>query len=129
MIENITQFYTELTLQKDKMPKIFVTNYNPEFSYEMVHEHGDPIYMSQGFVPPTDYGVVMSKFRAFAETASAEDHLLLSGANVLVAMAVAAWLDVHGAVNVLQHTKKKNEHGKIVPAYASFELALTTVVE
>lgn len=111
------------------MPKIFVTNYNPEFSYDMVHEHGEPVYMSQGFVPPADYGTTLAKFRAFAETATADDHLLLSGANILVAMAVAAWLDVHGAVNVLQHTKKKNEQGRIVPAYASFDLVLTTTEE
>lgn len=105
-----------------EMPKIYVTNYNPEFSYDLVHEYGDPVYMTQGFVPPADFSAVERKFTKFAEEATENDFLLLSGANILVAIAIAAWLRKHPNVSVLQHTKKRNEDGRIVPAYTMFTL-------
>ena len=104
------------------MPKIYVTNYNPEFSYDLAKEYGEPVYMTQGFVPPADFNSVSAKFEKFASEATEDDFLLLSGANVLVAIAVAAWLKSHANVPVLQHTKKRNAEGRLVPAYTLYTI-------
>ncbi len=104
------------------MPKIFVTNYNPEFSYELIHDYGDPVYMTQGFVPPAEFANYEKKFTEYAKNATEDDFLLLSGANILVAIATAAWLKVHTSVNVLQHSRKRDESGKLVPAYTMYTL-------
>lgn len=109
--------------QKQKMPKIYITNYNPEFSYDLAREYGEPIYMTQGFVPPADFAAIERKFTKFAAEATSDDFLLLSGANILVAIAVAAWLRTHPEVTVLQHSKKRDESGRIVPAYTVFTVS------
>jgi hypothetical protein len=104
------------------MAKIFVTNYNPQFSYEVAYEYGDPVFMTQAFVPPEGYAHAQKKFDTFAASATADDVLLLSGANVLVAMAVAAWLRYFPSVTILQHGKTRNSEGKIVDCYTLYTL-------
>jgi hypothetical protein len=102
------------------MPRVFVTNYNPDFDYESASELGELVYMTEGFVPPSNYKSAERKFAAFASASGPDDLLLLSGANVLVAIAVARWLDVHSGVTVLQHTKRRGESGRMESAYTSF---------
>ena len=104
------------------MSKVFVTNYNPDFSYDDAENIGELIYMTEGFVPPAHYASAQKKFAAFAASASSDDVLLLSGANVLVAVAVSEWLGVHDTVTVLQHTKKRGESGRLESSYTTFTL-------
>ena len=103
------------------MPKIFVTNYNPDFSYDNADQFGEVVYMTQGFVPPSQYENVTRKFEQYAKSASEDDMLLFSGANILTAIAVSEWLKVFPSINVLQHTKKR-ENGQQVSAYTSFRI-------
>lgn len=88
------------------VPKVYITNYNYAFDYTGAEGFGEPIFMTQGVVPNQHLLQKLDIFRKFAAQSSPEDYLLLSGSNVLCAMATIAWAEVHGSVNILSHAPR-----------------------
>jgi hypothetical protein len=86
------------------MPKVYVTNYNPNFQYDAAEEFGDVIYMTEGVQSKAKMSKLYDVFKAFAQRASEEDFVMLSGTNLVCAIATSAWLSIHPRMNVLQHT-------------------------
>lgn len=104
------------------MPKVYITNYNADFSYKLAEEYGETVFMTHGFVPAEQFDQTERRFESYAREATDEDMLLLVGATTVCAIAVAAWLRVHPEVTLLQYTKRRNEEGKSVPAYNMYIL-------
>lgn len=104
------------------MPKVYITNYNADFNYDLAKKYGEVVWMSHGFVPAESFQEVEERFESFARNAEEDDMLLLVGATTLCAIAVAAWLRVHDEVTLLQYTKKRDENGRTVPAYNMYIL-------
>lgn len=93
------------------MPKIYNTNFNPRHDYEKAEEFGELIHMTKGYIPPHKLNQLSKTFQTYAKQANKNDQLLLSGSNLVCVLAVAAWLEVHSEVQVLQHTKTRGEDG------------------
>lgn len=107
------------------MPKVYVTNYNGNYDYSKAEEYGELIHMTQGFIPGSRYDSSMKTFENYAKTASDDDYLLLSGSNLVCALAVAAWLRHKGKVNLLQHGKSWDESKNPIPVYLSYNVSLS----
>jgi hypothetical protein len=88
--------------------RIFVTNFNPEHDYDVAEEMGETVMMTHGFIPAARLSKTMETFDTYARQASPDDALLLSGANIVCVLAIAAWLRHHPTVTVMQHTKVKD---------------------
>jgi hypothetical protein len=89
------------------MPKVYNTNFNPRHSYEKAETLGQVIHMTKGYIPSDKIYQFQNDFKSYAKQAAPGDFLLLSGSNLVCVLAVAAWLEVHGEVIVLQHTKSR----------------------
>jgi len=103
--------------------KIFVTNYNPEHDYEVAEEMGTVVMMTHGFIPAGRLTKTYETFDTYAQQAQEGDALLLSGANIVCAMAVAAWLRHHPSVTVMQHTKVKSDNGGFRTSYITYNVS------
>jgi hypothetical protein len=97
--------------------KVYVTNYNPNYEYDKAESFGEIVNMTQGYIPPHKYEKAFNTFHTYAQQANANDYLLLSGSNIICALALAAWLRYHEDVSILQHTKSKDENGSPIYYY------------
>jgi hypothetical protein len=103
------------------MSKIYNTNFNPRHSYEKAEELGELVHMTKGYIPPHKLAQFSKFFQNYAKQANKDDYLLLSGSNLVCVIAVASWLEVHGEVQVLQHTKSKDD-GEISDSYLVYHV-------
>lgn len=106
------------------MPKVYVTNYNGNYDYSKAESYGELIHMTQGFIPTSRYDGALKTFENYAKTASDEDFLLLSGSNLVCALAVAAWLRHRGSIKLLQHGKAWDESKNSIPTYLSYNVSI-----
>lgn len=104
------------------MPKVYITNYNPNFTYEAAEEFGDTVHMTEGVQSKTKIPRLYKTFKSYAERASQDDIVLLSGTNLVCAIATAAWLSVHPRITVLQHTTFI-PNGETKPQYIMHEIS------
>lgn len=107
------------------MPKVYSTNYNGSYDYSAAEKFGTVIHMTQGFIPPHRHNSIMQTFENYAKTATSEDYLLLSGSNLVCAMATAAWLKYNENVRLLQHMKSKASDGSQETSYVSYNVTLS----
>lgn len=107
------------------MPKVYSTNYNGSYDYSAAEKFGTVIHMTQGFIPPHKHGAIMQTFENYAKTATADDYLLLSGSNLVCAMATAAWLKYNEKVRLLQHMKNKSPDGQQETSYIMYNVAIS----
>lgn len=98
-------------------PKVYVTNYNGNYDYSPAEKYGELINMTQGFIPAYRYQSILSTFDNYAKTASDEDYLLLSGSNLVCALAVICWHKHGRKLRLLQHNKEFDENRTPVPSY------------
>jgi len=96
----------------DKKPKVFVTNYNGSYDYSSAEKHGELVNMTQGFIPLHRATSILSTFENYAKQATSDDFLLLSGSNLVCALAMAAWMKHRPNVSLLQHHKVNGQDGQ-----------------
>lgn len=99
------------------MPKVFITNYNPAYDYSRADELGETVMMSSGFIPEYKLAALEATFTEYAKQAHISDYLLLSGSNIVSALAAAAWAKQGKAVTFLQHGRSKNADGNMSTTY------------
>jgi hypothetical protein len=107
------------------MPKVYCTNYNGSYDYSAAEKFGTVIHMTQGFVPPHRHDAIMQVFENYAKTANSEDYLLLSGSNLVCAIATVAWLNYNPGIRLLQHMKVKGVDGTPQTSYVSYNVTLS----
>jgi hypothetical protein len=89
------------------MSTVYVVNFNANYDYTDAARFGEVVYMSKGYLPDRSPEDMAKLFREYAVNSKPEDYLLLSGSNILCAIAVAEWM-AKGPVNVLfMSTKNK----------------------
>jgi hypothetical protein len=76
--------------------------------------------MTSGYIPAKNYQSTLTTFENYAKTATENDYLLLSGANLVCALAMAAWLRHHDGVTLLQHGKGFDENKNPIPIYQQY---------
>lgn len=103
------------------MPKVFITNYNPEYDYSAAEELGETVIMTSGHIPEYKLGAVHKIFESYAKTSQPEDYLLLSGSNIVTGIAVHAWADLAPTVALLQHSRAKDKDGNYRTAYIKYD--------
>ena len=99
------------------MPKVFITNYNPAYDYSKADELGETIMMSSGYIPEYKLAALEATFSEYARKANITDYLLLSGSNIVSALAAAAWMRNGKAVTFLQHGRTKSTDGNMITTY------------
>jgi len=104
------------------MRKVFVTNYNKMFDYERAKEFGELVFMTQGMILPREYDNIATTFENYAKLAHDDDILLLSGPNLICAVATTTWLRFHPVVELMQHGKVKDENGALIPSYITYRV-------
>jgi len=97
--------------------KIHVTNYNPAYDYSNAEQYGELIFMTKGYLPPSAHRKAEESFLAYATQASTDDYLMLSGSNIVCALALASWLSVFKSANLLYHVKGKGSGEANSPSY------------
>lgn len=103
-------------------PKVYVTNYNGNYDYSSAESYGELINMTQGFIPFHRYDAVLNTFENYAKTANENDYLLLSGSNLVCALAVSAWIKHRGSARLLQHGKAWDEKKNPIPTYLEYNV-------
>jgi hypothetical protein len=98
-------------------PKVYVTNHNANYDYSSAEAYGEIIYMTSGYMPAKNYQSILTTFENYAKTATENDYLLLSGANLVCALAMAAWLRHHKSVTLLQHGKGMDDNKNPISVY------------
>jgi hypothetical protein len=106
------------------MPKIFVVNNNPEYDYDFLDEIGEPIYMTHGFVPLGRFDDKVKVFKKYAGQFSEGDILLLSGQNILCAVALSTFLRCisNTPIKIMQAIAKRNPDGTIQHGQVSYDV-------
>lgn len=82
------------------MNKVYVTNFSG-YTYDKADQFGELIYITSGFVNVSNNQELRNKLNSFITKANKDDYLLLSGNNLLCALALHCWLNVHGVCKVL----------------------------
>jgi len=88
---------------------VYVVLFNPEFDYTDAERYGTICYMLKGFMVGKSTKELHHIFCQFAKTAKESDYLLLSGSNLVCALATAAWSKQFNSVNLLSMRAKKNK--------------------
>jgi hypothetical protein len=107
------------------MPKVYITNYNPDYDYEAAEQIGETIHMTTGHMPEYKLKGLKEKFDKFAASAERGDFLLLSGSNIVTAIAAISWMEIHPEVVLLQHGKTKNSDGVYQTSYIRYHVTST----
>ncbi len=93
------------------MSKVYISNYSPTnaSSYAEVESLGQPVFVTEGIVKahPTRLHEI---FRKAFELASPEDYLLLTGQQLLIAIAYAEWTRRFSETSVLVWSKKDEKY-------------------
>lgn len=103
------------------MPKVFITNYNPEYDYSAAEELGETVIMTSGHIPEYKLGAVHKIFASYAKTANEGDYLLLSGSNIVTAIAATAWSEHKVPTSFLQHSRVRDKDGNYRTAYIKYD--------
>lgn len=105
------------------MPKVFITNYNPEYDYSAAEELGETVIMTSGHIPEYKLGAVHKIFENYAKTAVEGDYLLLSGSNIVTAIAATAWINYRNSAptSFLQHSRIRDKDGNYRTAYIKYD--------
>lgn len=106
-------------------PKVYVTNYNGNYDYSPAEAYGEIINMTSGFVPAKNFQSILNTFENYAKTATENDFLLLSGSNLVCALAMTAWMRHHGSVTLLQHTKVPDSNNNPTPSYQQYHVSFS----
>lgn len=102
------------------MPKVFITNYNPEYDYSAAEDLGETVIMTRGHIPEYKLNSVQKTFEAYAQSAGPEDYLLLSGSNIVTAIAAYAWSKHSPSVSMLQHARSRGSDGQPRTTYIEY---------
>lgn len=86
--------------------KVYVTNFTG-FEYSEAEKFGEMVFMTEGYVDFKNINKVTEKLAFFIQKSKPDDYLLLSGNNLLCAIALHHWLMFHGTCKVL-HWQLKN---------------------
>jgi hypothetical protein len=89
--------------------KVLVTNHSG-YPYEAAEKFGEIIFMTNGYIKLDDLDKIRSKLVQFIAQTEATDYLVLSGNNVLCALAVLAWKERHGYVNILHWASDRKDY-------------------
>lgn len=91
------------------MPKAYIVNFNGQFSYEGLDEIVDEtINMTSGYIQKEKLPNLPAVFRRYAEQATSDDILVLSGTNLVCCLAFNEWAQFFDKVNIAQHAKSKD---------------------
>lgn len=88
---------------------VYIVSFNPEHDYSDALKFGEIIYMTRGYIIGQETPTILRTFSSYAEIATEQDYLLLSGPNLLCSLATAAWLQVRGTVNLLNMTPVRDK--------------------
>ena len=102
--------------------KVWVTNHNAAYDYSNAEQFGELVYMSQGFIPSNKLDNLFETFENYAKTASENDLLLLSGSNLVCALAAIAWNRHHPNMELMQHGKVLDEKKQPVSSYIFYNV-------
>ena len=105
----------------DTQRKVFIANYQDK-DFAPANEFGEPIFVTQCFVPLHNMTKVRSSLKKFVDLSSQHDYLILNGPSVIVLMLGLLWFAKHGYVNVLSWDNKNTR-------YRHFVLGLESIVE
>lgn len=89
------------------MPKVYVTNL-AGYDYSPAEIYGDMIYMSRGYIKPQDLNKQIIKVQAIISESERDDFLLLSGNNLICALALQHWMTIHNACQII-HWDSENK--------------------
>ena len=107
------------------MSRVWVTNRNTSYDYTQAAKHGSLFFMTSGLILPREFDKTYETFKNYAQLAEPGDYLLLSGSNLVCGLAVAAWLQYHSSVELMQHGKMKDENGELIPSYLFYHVNQT----
>ena len=99
------------------MPTVYITNYNPDYDYSTADELGETVIMSRGFIPEYKLKSLENTFNAYAKESQPDDYLLLSGTNIVAALAAAVWMKAGKSIKFLQHGKTRSINGEPSTTY------------
>lgn len=101
------------------MSKVYITNFNSEYDYSEAEKLGETVLMSSGYIPEYKLKSLETSFAIYAASATEDDYLLLSGSNIVTAIASAVWARAGKNITFLQHGRRKNADGTMETAYIS----------
>jgi len=99
--------------------KVYITNFNSDYDYSEAEKLGETVLMSSGYIPEYKLKSLEASFAIYALQSTEEDFLLLSGSNIVTAIAAAVWAKAGKGITFLQHGRKKNADGVMETAYIS----------
>ena len=105
--------------------KIFVTNYNGNYDYSAAEKHGELVFMTHGYIPMHRFDSAMKSFENYAKESGPDDKLLLSGSNLICALAVLAWSRHRPHVELMQHGIRSDSSAN--PSYIFYRVQVDQV--
>lgn len=91
------------------MSKIYVVNFAPASDFKSVKTVGDLVFMTEGIVRKHP-NLLHEEFRAYANIATDDDYLLLTGPQLLIAIAYAEWCRKFPQPSVFVWDKRRSEY-------------------
>jgi hypothetical protein len=82
------------------MSKVYVTNFSG-YTYDKADSYGELIYITKGFVNIGNINELKKRLNTFITQTDKDDYLLLSGNNLLCALALHLWINHHSNCKVL----------------------------
>lgn len=89
---------------------VYVTNFTGH-EYTNAEQYGELVYLTKGFVSFDNLNSIKSRVSEFIKQANNEDYLLLSGNNLICALATNLWLNYHTQCKILHWNGLKREYG------------------
>ena len=91
------------------MSKVYIANYSPTNSYREVESIGTPVFVTEGIVKahPSRLHEI---FRQAFELAGPEDYLLLTGSQIVIAVAYAEWTKKFSEASIFVWDKRANRY-------------------
>lgn len=86
---------------------VYVVNFS-DMDFKDAEQFGTLVYMTQGFIrltPQHEMQKLYVRLRSFISKAESTDYIILSGNNLVCAIALILWISYHGYANVLHWDK------------------------
>lgn len=89
---------------------VYVTNKSQTHDYTSAAKYGALTFVTNGNYPIFKTARLTEEIIEGLAQSTAEDYLLLSGANLIGALCMIVWLEMHGQVKVLLYDRPEDEY-------------------
>ena len=91
------------------MSKVYIVNYSPTINFSSITTLGTPIYCTEGIIK-LNGTKLHNLFRRSFIPATSEDYLLLTGSQLVIAVAYAEWTKKFPSSSILIWDKRKEDY-------------------